>query len=704
MKRLAKAVPVVLAYACLLLFSPGNSASAEASNGSKNGTLSSTESPWFERLMEKFSQDLQTIQSERAMLLQWLNALPPAPKPQRMERLGHHSDYSTSSDSVEWVELDLGTEEPIDAVVLIAAAGNSGGSVPVGYGFPVRFQVEFAGDPLNRQEHRHRVAEFTREDFPNPKALPVYLSTQNRRARFVRITATKLYRSEGRYLFALGEIMLLQKGRNIANRVGLTKIASNRSMGTIPLWGRQNLVDGYTAIGAPVGKQISPTLGYKSAGIRFPDRPKSIPSVETPNPEKWVQVDLGDAYDVSDVSLFPARAPEFAHRPGYGFPLRYRVELSMDPDFESPTVIGPFFRGPLEPSRDEPNPGDCPLSFDAGGKTARYVRVTATELHNSNGAYLFALAELEVWANGQNVAYKKPVSALDSTEAKGWSMASLVDGYNSESEILEWQGWLSGLSRRREALYDMALLDTRKAQLLGLYQSRASKAGGGFLISAFIVLSVVLIRQRQQKRQELAALRLRISQDLHDEIGSSLCSIALISREVMNNRGNAVLVADDANEIQKIVRSTADSMHDIIQLVNSNAYERGDLRQHLQEIANRLLRSIPHTLDYEANAIPTGTPVDKKHDLVLMFKETLHNVAKHSQASQAQIKFTRNNGSIVLTVKDDGLGFEPATAQSSGMGLTNLHRRARKHGGQVDILSTLGKGTQISIIIPAYDK
>src|SRR5262249_50377819 len=155
------------------------------------------------------------------------------------------------------------------------------------------------------------------------------------------------------------------------------------------------------------------------------------------------------------------------------------------------------------------------------GESARYVRFTAVQLFNANGLYNLALAEMQVWSRGRNVALGQPVTAFDSVENKGWSKAALVDGFNSEANILEWPEWLAGLSQRREAEQRIATLEVRRGVIL----QRLQKIGWWALAALGVLLLLALLgymwRQRRARRAEMEALRQRIARDLHDEIGSS---------------------------------------------------------------------------------------------------------------------------------------------------------------------------------------
>jgi hypothetical protein len=138
------------------------------------------------------------------------------------------------------------------------------------------------------------------------------------------------------------------------------------------------------------------------------------------NVTKWVQVDLGLAYPIGTITLHPKW---YQGLPGYGFPLRFHVEISNDPTFASSNLVA-------SQTTDLTNPGYYPQSYSVANISARYVRVTATKLYYypAGSDYTFALSQLEVLSGGTNVAVNTPVSALDSMESSGWGAAGLTDG------------------------------------------------------------------------------------------------------------------------------------------------------------------------------------------------------------------------------------------------------------------------------------
>ena len=130
---------------------------------------------------------------------------------------------------------------------------------------------------------------------------------------------------------------------------------------------------------------------------------------------KWVQVDLGADTSLDSVQI----RPQYHNDPGaggwvagYGFPLRFKVEVSNIADFSTSTVIADHT------SADFANPGNNAVSLGAAGVTARYVRFTATKLWQRGAGlnYVFCLAEIEALSSSTNIALGKSVSANDSYE------------------------------------------------------------------------------------------------------------------------------------------------------------------------------------------------------------------------------------------------------------------------------------------------
>jgi mono/diheme cytochrome c family protein len=167
---------------------------------------------------------------------------------------------------------------------------------------------------------------------------------------------------------------------------------------------------------------------------------------------KWVQIDLGESVKLDRVVIKPCHDDFNNIGAGFGFPLRFKAEVSDDPAFKTAVVIAD------ETTKDFPNPALKPYSAKVEGKSGRYIRVTATKLAPRQNDYILALAELEAFdADGTNRAKGKPVTALDSIEAPvRWRKANLTDGLFPPAAQLSSEE-VAKLTDRRDELLKAAL-------------------------------------------------------------------------------------------------------------------------------------------------------------------------------------------------------------------------------------------------------
>jgi len=197
---------------------------------------------------------------------------------------------------------------------------------------------------------------------------------------------------------------------------------------------RASLRERQRGLDAEVRRLCGPALADLDRRIEAANRP-AAPRAEfgyhsglEPNPDrvKWVQLDLGKAVSLDRVTLRAAHDDFNNIGAGFGFPVRFKIELSDDPTFRTGvTTLAD------QTAADVPNPGIAPRPFPAGGKSGRFLRVSTTRLAPRQNDFMFALAEVEATDSaGTNLAAGSAVSALDSIEAPPrWRRANLTDGH-----------------------------------------------------------------------------------------------------------------------------------------------------------------------------------------------------------------------------------------------------------------------------------
>lgn len=638
---------------------------------------------WHEPLLRLISSNYREAIATRDRLRDELATLPDTPRNRQSGRLGYQLWGGGQQFQIPfpaWVEIELDEEVEMDAVVLVPVDTPYRDFPGPGYGFPVRFRVEVFGGGTERI-----IADHIAQAFPNPGGLPLWIPTPGIRGQRVRLTMVEPWRhgraDEPRQdVLAIGEIMVMRGNRNLA--VG-ARVDAREAFESRDVWGKANLTDGQSLLGAPVVRQRSPTLGYHST------------IVDTPDEVKWVQVDLGASYPLDEIRLIGAMVVQFSGRPGFGFPVRFKIESSDEPEFARTRLLVD------QTTQDFANPASNPVTFRLRGATGRYVRVTATRLWERAENFTFALAELQVYSGEHNVAAGRPVSFLDRypSTSGAWMPQNLTDGQTSEHALTEWPDWIRGLSRKREVLAELVSAERTVAQATTTADARLLRAALFAGLAGVGGLLIAVRRSRRTRQRELERLRKRIAADLHDEIGSNLGSIALLCELGQRRKSDPERVRSDLAEIGRVARQTSDSMRDIVELIERPAVTGEDFVARLREIANRMLAGTEWTFELAA---PLELPslVAQRH-LLLAFKEALHNVHKHAGARHVAITLRQESGCLRLQVTDDGAGFEPAHVVE-GHGLTSLRHRAAALGGELELTSRPGGGTTVTLSAQAH--
>jgi PAS domain S-box-containing protein len=223
-----------------------------------------------------------------------------------------------------------------------------------------------------------------------------------------------------------------------------------------------------------------------------------------------------------------------------------------------------------------------------------------------------------------------------------------------------------------------------------------------------------LRRNKEERLTELERVRTRIATDLHDDIGSSLTQIIILSEVIQKSMESAggSTVGDQVTSITRVSRELVDAMSDIVWAINPRKDQLSDLTVRMRRLANDFLGARQIDFSFRAPVMEENVPLgaNVRREVFLIFKESLNNVVKHSGCNRAEIEFHIREDWLTLKISDNGQGFDPELLQAGeafdysrgrgGNGLISMRRRARDMGGEFTISAPAGQGTMVVLRVP----
>ncbi len=242
-----------------------------------------------------------------------------------------------------------------------------------------------------------------------------------------------------------------------------------------------------------------------------------------------------------------------------------------------------------------------------------------------------------------------------------------------------------------------------------IYERRTVQIlAGAVLVGAVAVAVWRVERTRSRRRLERLHLqramdqeRHRIARDIHDDLGSGLTEIILLSDTLRDETAALPVSEKTATEISTRARSLTRAMDEVVWALNPRNDSLESLLTYLNKFAQEYLTraGVRCRWDVPLELPPTPLSAETRHHLYLACKETLNNVVKHAGASEVWVRLEMGNGRFTLSIEDNGRGFDNTRTGERGNGLLNLRKRLEELGGSCVIESTLGSGTQIRFIV-----
>lgn len=326
----------------------------------------------------------------------------------------------------------------------------------------------------------------------------------------------------------------------------------------------------------------------------------------------------------------------------------------------------------------------------------------------------------------QNPTKKEQVKPVNSTISLDYSQNSLII-YFSPTTSTQYLYQLKNFSYRQfetknnyilftnlpNGEYELRITDATNANVKAAYLKIVVESPiwlrWWFLPMMFcyaIILIAILLyflfqyRLRQQIRTQ--HIRDNIARDLHDDMGSYLSSISILSQNVEKMiEQNPEKAHSSLKKIGETARYVMDTMGDIVWSVNPNYDSIDQIMNRMRDFGNELFFNQDVLVHIEArDAVrKMNLTLEKKRDFFLIFKEALTNIYKYADASTVHVYLDYAENKIKLSITDNGNGFDTESVSenrtSGGNGLKNMRARAQKLNGTFKITSQYGKGTQL---------
>lgn len=220
-------------------------------------------------------------------------------------------------------------------------------------------------------------------------------------------------------------------------------------------------------------------------------------------------------------------------------------------------------------------------------------------------------------------------------------------------------------------------------------------------VAAFRYYSWRRVQQAVAKLQQEHALeqeRLRIAQDIHDDLGARVTQISIVSGMALKDRAISDKARAEFDRISTMSRELVAALYETVWAVDPENDNVEAVGSYLCQRINELCVQAGLRCRLSVMSLPQNVEISSRarHNLSMAANEAVHNVIKHASATLVTVKITFESDWLVIVISDNGLGFAMDVSASSGYGLTNMHSRMLEIGGDCEIQSAKGSGTSVT--------
>lgn len=208
-----------------------------------------------------------------------------------------------------------------------------------------------------------------------------------------------------------------------------------------------------------------------------------------------------------------------------------------------------------------------------------------------------------------------------------------------------------------------------------------------FYLSIILAVSLIIYGAffyQLQQALKLERLRVKISSDLHDDVGGILSGLAMQSELLSLSAGKENHIK--LTRISQLSRSAMSRMRDTVWAIDARRDKLEDLIERMKEHAEEILtpKNIRYTIEHEQLSLKQNLATDVRQSLYLIYKEAITNVGKHSDGNEVHVRLKQSPRGFIMTIQDNG-HVKEKQYETTGLGQSNMQMRAQSIGATLDI-------------------
>ncbi|MFZ1256801.1 MAG: tetratricopeptide repeat protein [Saprospiraceae bacterium] len=358
------------------------------------------------------------------------------------------------------------------------------------------------------------------------------------------------------------------------------------------------------------------------------------------------------------------------------------------------------YKDSLIDEKTKTNIEDLKLKYETEKKNLQLAKLSAeqkqSELEIDKQDKLIQIKELLNLKNRQHISLLEKDQDIQEAKLQEMesekSMQELLNQTNTQQlsisnqsiKILEQEKWIKEKQIQKQKAYtQMFLLALLVAAFIG-----------------FLLFNRFQLKKKIAEQTILFNIRNNIAKDLHDEIGSTLTSIHILSHVSKQSFDQAPEQAKEMlGEIATQSKTIQQNMSDIVWAIRPDNEKIEALTARMREFAGKTLepKNINVVFNVDEEILSKVLPIQARKEVLLIFKEVINNIIKHAEADQVKIQWVHSESNYQLQITDNGVW--KGSLGSTGTGMRSMQERALAIGGQLEVLPGQN-GTQVNLILP----